>query len=225
MAARRLRIFMATALIMATACSKSGVSGAHSGNETDAPMAVAGTGIGGIPPDLAEYSNAVEGDEPDEVIENGEADFSRSPLIAALKAAGFPAGFSGRDFPDCANMDDHYKMCREVPLDACPMAQNGQCQVAVELLDSSLKSVAFKYDYSNLNEGPLLDLLNRLYGTPTYEQKSPAGLPMWSEHRKWKKVGSIKIQMDRFKGTNINGDTYDNVSLWFSDASLPDMKM
>lgn len=176
---------------------------------------------------------------PEEVaatLEDAAADGSTVPqvpdgnvpdVVRTANAAGYFPGYHREDFIDCHEHEGRragittYAICNAQALPACPFANNGRCSAAADFVNEALRHVSFDYAYSNADEDRLRKSLEKQFGASPTEHKRLDFPQIESWITRWDH-DQVSVTLMRSRGVNIYEESYDSLSVMFSDNALPD---
>lgn len=118
-----------------------------------------------------------------------------------------------------------YEICDGSIIPDCRPAHDRHCKAEPSFINGQLKSVTYVFDIGNVDYPALKASLDKRFGFSKLDVKprlyNPMGSWMDGAIAEWRS-SKIKIVMMKFRGVNVNGEAYHNVSLIVSDRSLPD---
>lgn len=115
-----------------------------------------------------------------------------------------------------------YSICEKQVNPNCLNSRNGTCSIFAIFTDEYLHSVSYTYEYENIDGEALKKIVDERFGDALVETKDlrPKGINMMSWHANWE-FNNIHLSLNRFRGVNVNGQPYDNISFTVDDKSIP----
>ncbi|HTN15449.1 MAG TPA: hypothetical protein VL094_11670 [Sphingomonadaceae bacterium] len=148
-------------------------------------------------------------------------------LLHTAQRIGFQPPYNQDDFNDCASLAalnpavSNQTTCNDQPMAGCPQALDHICTVQANFSDGMLRDLSFTYEIDNVDAEKVKNVLNDNFGKARTEYKNLGELGIESWSSRWKD-DQATILLFHIKGINIEGVPYDNLSVTFTDTSIPD---